>query len=136
MKKKAIVLLPTLLIIIVAIAIYLNPLRKSEDQIRTNLLKIAPIGTDMEELIKIIEGNKKWEIVSISNISGYTLRWGQPTFASPDDIASGKAIGKHSIVIYLGSYRNIFITGVDVFWGFDENSKLVDLHVRKSVDAL
>lgn len=136
MRTKTILFLSTPLLIIFMIIIYSNSLLCSEDRIRANLLRHTPIGTDMDDAIKFIKNNKNWEIDHISNESGYTLRWGRPEEPSPDDIALGRTIGKQSIRITIGEYKIIFITSVVVFWGFDENSKLIDLHVRKDVDAL
>jgi len=90
----------------------------------------------MEDVINIIEKNKKWKIDTISNNGGYMLQHGSPTFVTPYNIDFGGAIGTQSIRANLGEYRNIFVTDVLVFFGFDENSRLVDLHVRKDIDAL
>ena len=47
----------------------LTPLRWPAELIRAHMLKRTPIGTMMEDVIKVIESNKKWEsIISISNI--------------------------------------------------------------------
>ena len=50
-----------------------NPLRKSNENIRKDLLKIMPIGTNMEEIIEQINKNKKWEIHYINNDKGYGI---------------------------------------------------------------
>ena len=111
-----------------------------EKLIRANLLRLTPVGTDMKDAIAVIESNKKWEIMYISNEFGYMLTLGgMPETYYPrysPDILPEKIIGKQSIRATLGSYRTIFITSVVAFWGFDENSKLIDIHVRKEVDAL
>lgn len=45
-------------------------------------------------------------------------------------------VGKKNIRSDLGDYSTIFTTNVTVFWGFDEQSKLIDIWVWKTVDAL
>lgn len=88
----------------------------------------------MEEVIKIIESKKKWEIDYISNEYGYR----RPGAADPVDAALGRVtvIGEKSISVFIGEYRNLFITSVTVFWGFNKNSKLVGVHVWKVEDSL
>ena len=136
MIKKAILYSPILLLIIFTISVFSNPLRWSDERIRAYMLKRTPVGTNMEDVINIIEKNKKWKIDTISNNGGYMLQHGSPTFVTPYNIDFGGAIGTQSIRANLGEYRNIFVTDVLVFFGFDENSRLVDLHVRKDIDAL
>ena len=104
--------------------------------IRMHMLMRMPVGTKMERVIKVVERNRKWKIDAINNDSGYRLRYGTPAFVTPYNIHLGGAIGTQSIRAYLGKYTLVFRVDVVVFFGFDENSRLVDLHVIKYVDAL
>jgi hypothetical protein len=98
-----------------------NPLRSSEDSIKNSLLRDVPIGTQMQDVILYIQ-KKKYKIDSIND------------FGFPDKDA--KYIGYKSIRSDLGDYVTIFTTNVTVFWGFDEESKLIDVRVWKIVNAL
>ena len=116
-----------------------NPLRKPPEKIREDLLKLTPIGTSMEEVIGAIRGHKKWRIEYVSDTHGYSVSAydGRPSEPAPDE----KWIGKKSINAYLGSYCGgikdyFFEIGVSVYFGFDEDSKLIDIAVRKDADSL
>lgn len=128
------VLIALLLIaLVVFIEIVSNPLRRPPERIREDLLKVTPIGMDMEEVIQVIESNKKWELGNIVYQNGYGMdKWGTPG-GSGDTI-----IGEKYIWAIIDEYRNYFIIIVDVsaFWGFDEESKLIDIAVRKDGDTL
>lgn len=43
----------------------MNPLTKSEEQIRESLFKETPIGTHLDDVIKYIESQRKWEVRTI-----------------------------------------------------------------------
>ena len=100
-----------------------NPLRKSEEEIKVNILKLAPIGTNMDEVIQVIECNETWEWQGHINPNGF-----------PADV-NGDPIGEKTIKVILGSYRNIFKTYVVFWWAFDENSKLIEVFVRKQISG-
>ena len=121
-------------LVVIAVIFALNPLRWPQEFIRERILKLTPIGTNMEDVIKTIEGKEKWETRYINYEHGY-MRPGRPESA---DIALGREtiVGEKSIRVFIGEYRNIFITSVTVFWGFDENSKLIEIYVWKDTDSL
>ena len=79
----------------------------------------------MEDVIKVVEGNKKWEIENIRYDFGYTSL--EPPFDE---------IGEKSITVYLGEYWNPLVVDVTAWYGFDEEGKLIDVAVRKDVDTL
>ena len=114
----------------IALTLYLNPLRRSEEKIREKMLELTPIGTSMEDVVKVVEGNNKWEIAWISYDRGYIIQEpGKPR----------TTIGEKSIRVFIGEYpfgEGIFTTAVTVFWGFDENIKLIDVWVWKTTDSL
>jgi hypothetical protein len=37
--------------------------------------------------------------------------------------------------VYLGRYHSVFRVDVDAFFGFDYNGRLVEVHIRRMVDA-
>ena len=109
----------------------INPYVRSEGMVRTALLKRTPMGTSMDEVIKYLEQNEKWTIKRISQTSGFRHRGIQPT----------ETVGKKSITVYLNSYRSVAYfylleTDVTVFYGFDEDSKLIDIWAWKTTDSL
>lgn len=86
----------------------------------------------MDEVIAFINSQKSWKIAYISEKTGFSKQGkGVPS----------TVVGVKSIRTEIGEYRDpqfgfIFITSVTVFWGFDENSKLIDIYVWKTTDAL
>lgn len=124
----------SVIVLIVAIIMLLNPLRRSQEHIKNDILKLTPMGTSMEDVIKIIESKRQWEIDYISYEHGYR----RPGTPEHSDIALGREtiVGEKSIRVFVGEYRNIFITSVTVFFGFDKNSKLIEIYVWKDKDSL
>ncbi len=129
MRKKiliwgSIALVITILIVAINLLLNQNPLRGSEKKIKEDILKLTPIGMNMKDVIKIIEKQAEWEIDYISYEHGY------------DRLEDDVSIGEKSIRAFIGEYRNIFLTSVTVFWAFNKNSKLIDVYIWKSIDAL
>ena len=134
MKKMLFILVVVLLIVVAVVFVVkaLNPLRRSSEQIRENMLQQTPIGTSMEDVIKVIESHEKWKIDYVANDIGYSMMGGAPGDASDRE---KPIIGKKSIRAVIGAYTNFFNTTVTSYWGFDENSKLVNLHIHKDTDG-
>ena len=119
------------IVFIVAVIPLFNPLRWPQECIKNGILKLTPIGTSMEDVIKIIES--KWENDSISY---YDEGYRKPGPPDPSDIGRGTIVGEKSIEVFIGEYRNVFATCVSVFWVFDENSELIEIFVEKDTDAI
>ena len=132
MKKKVTISI-ILFLVIVIIVTMLNPIRRSTGHIRESLLTLMPIGTSMEDVIKVIEGKSKWKRMFVSDDGGYYVGYGYPSGA-----VKGTTVGVKSIYVLLGTYNTyMFIdTYVEAFWGFDEEGKLIEIDVRKSYDVL
>lgn len=132
-KKATTYALIVLLISILGMVIMMmiNPLRSSEEQIRKNMLELTPIGMSMDDVIKVIQSNDKWEIEWINNEYGY----GIDNSGTPGENRDMR-IGEKSIRIHLGEYRTLFVTDVLVYYGFDTDSKLIEISVRKDTDSL
>ena len=119
-KAKVCAVLALSILILVTI---LNPLRRSEEHIRRSMLEDTPIGTSIEDVIDIIENKEKWEIIYVSYEHGYFRR--------------GPSVGEKSIRALIGDYGFLFLkTSVSVYWGFDEDSKLIEIAVWKSTDVI
>jgi len=129
------------IIVMVVIVMLLNPLRRSEEKIRESILELTPIGTSMEDVVKVVENNEKWEIRSV-RATGYLLINGEPSFPYVSPIAESNyeyehpIIGEKSIRVHLGEYRTVFAVDVSAYFGFDEDSKLIDIAVIKDMDAM
>jgi hypothetical protein len=67
---------------------------------------------------------RRWEIRRVSDTSG---------FFHP---GSNRLIGAKHIVASAGQYSNPFHVDVVVYWGFDEQGRLVDVWVWKEQDSL
>lgn len=133
MKRTSIYIIFVVFIIVLILLIFasLNPLRYSLKYIKDYVIESIPLGTDIESAVRIMENNK-WEIVYINDKHGYSV----DADGRPGIYSNSVCIGKKSIRAYLGSYRNIFETDVTAYFGFDENSKLIDIAIRKDTDAL
>jgi len=103
---------------------YYNSVVPPEAVIRKRMLWGTPIGTDMSDVIQYVEKHRKWELLHISHEEGYL------------DYETVETIGVQEVRAYIGHYYNPFEVVAEVYWGFDENSKLVDVYVRKCIDAL
>lgn len=117
--------------IIAAVLVSLtNPLQKSKEVIKENILELTPIGTSMEDVLNTIENNKEWKVESVNQERGVSdASLGYPISVS----------GEKSIRAMIGEYHfqpqfdiYAFIKrSVVVFWAFDEDSKLVEVYVVK-----
>jgi len=129
MSKKIKLFIFIILLLLLSIGVILilsNPLLRSEKSLRKMILKKTPIGSNMDDVIKYINSKKKWKVAWISYDSGF---YHQGIFPE-------KVIGSKSIRVNIGEYGLIFKTSVTVFWGFNEDSKLIDIWVWKTVDAI
>ena len=139
MKKVIRVLLITtfaIAIFIVAVILILfdftSPLSRSNERIRADMLQLTPIGTSMDDVIRVIESNEDWTIYQIYNRGySYSLIRGNPSRGRECTV-----IGEKSFEVHLGGYYGFLWTDVTVFYGFDDNSMLIDVAVLKEKDGL
>ena len=101
----------------VVIIFFSNPLMRSDEKTRADILKTTPLGMDREDVVKVIKSEY------ILHPSSYNFISSSPE-KNPD------------IRILLGTYVFIFETSVSAHWKFDENLKLIDVVVRSDTDAL
>ena len=137
MKKKIIFGVATVIlatVMVVVVLVLLDPLRSSPQRIRAAMLKHTPIGMSMEEVIGVIENNDTWEI-DATRENGYIMRGRRPYPDIDFRFVNGNTIiGVKSMRVYIGSYNFFFFAGrttVYAYYGFDEDSKLVDIAVGK-----
>jgi len=145
MRKRTQIVLSLLLLIVLAtiVTLFTNPIRRPTSSVRNYILRRTPVGTDIEDVIEFIS-NKSWEIHFISRERGF--RHPNPQFIpgqfTEEELRYPIDIGEQSIIVFAGRYRTwykfLFIvpTDVTIFWGFDANGKLIEVHVAKIYDIL
>jgi len=117
-------------------------LSRPESAIRRDILRITPIGTSMEDVLKVIE-ERGWKLHYARRTAGYFLfswngRYLVEDGATLSQLESGRSveIGSKSIRIHLGEYRIIFDIAVDVYFAFDDEWKLIDVAIRREMDVI
>ena len=130
MRKKVTVIIVT--IVVAGIAVFTNHLQKPLSMIRNDILWQTPLGTEMDEVIEVVERGarlKGWEIRGISHNMGY-VNYSIRIPDWPDITASGHpVIGEKSIRVYLG--KRLFFWHITASWGFDKDGKLIDVYIRE-----
>lgn len=104
-----------------------KPLRHSSAKIRMALLRETPLGTSIEVVTSHLRANGLTPELN-NDVGFYRGPWGQ-----------GEVVGRRHIRVHMGTYRKIpfFLkTDVDAFYGFGEEGTLIDIWVKKDVDAL
>lgn len=118
------------IVLIEGMRVIFNPLTRSEDTIREKMLTQIPSGTHMNEAINFAKKKKVWSDIEISHNYGY-----------PSNVDIMTFVGEKHFSVYAGGYRSILSlyllkTDVEVYFGFNENSELIDIRVRKTIDSL
>jgi hypothetical protein len=122
------------IILLIAIIINLNPMRRSNKWIREYIFKTTQIGMKIDEVENIII-SKDWNIYYIDNNNGvYINNEGEPS----ESYFEVPRIGNKSIKAVIGKYKTMLIidTYVICYWAFDENSELIDIAIRKEYDVI
>ena len=123
MKKHTLIILLSIVTIIVSSQ--LNPLRRDTKSIEEMVLNRIPYKTGFYAAKKIIE-ESGWSVEYVNMKYGYAL------FGKNGETM----LGEKYICVYLGAYRNFFVTDVSAFLVFDEQSKLMRVIVQKDTDGL
>ncbi|MCL2383763.1 MAG: hypothetical protein FWC79_06530 [Oscillospiraceae bacterium] len=147
-KKIIICVLIVLAILVLGGIIFMilsNPLRRSEERIREDVLQLTPIGLTMEEVIEAIENNSDWANEHEFHDRGVGIRRVGPEgrhgyFATINYTERQrtfvKAIGVQAIRLNIGNYYYPLIrTHVLVHWAFDESGELIDVLVGKEMTS-
>jgi len=124
---KVMIILAILLSMYIAVVLF-NPLRWPTGLIQMRILKLTPLGTSMNDVIKVIENNNKWKLLhsgdfkSLSQISDNLIEYSKD---------------RKIIVVQLGTYHHAAIipTHVSVTWRFDDDLRLIKVEVDKSTDV-
>lgn len=141
-RIRVILLLLICLVLVTIIQLLVNPMRRPVSSARNHLLRHTPIGTDMQDVIAFIDSRSDWEIGFICHERGF--RHPNPGFIpgqfTDEELRNPIVIGNQSIRVfagrYLAWYKLMFLvpTDVSIFWGFDEDGKLIEIHVWKTYD--
>jgi len=114
----------TVILIVVAVVMS-NPLRRSTERIREDVLQFTPIGTSKDEVLEIIN-ESEWEFLGAGVLHGVSLGH---VFL---DGTQG-TVGTQSARAVLGRYGiRPFRSIVQTWWAFDENGKLIDVFVMRT----
>jgi len=100
-------------------------LRNPEEKIRADIVKLTPIGSDMDAVINLIASNKKWKIFR----EGTFKRWAELS----DDERRQQTdffIRIKRINVLLGRWSMDY---ADATWTLDEDRRVIDVHVRKTM---
>ena len=125
MKPLSAIIL-SVLVLVFAVVLVLNPLRRSQEKIRASFAKLTPIGSSFESVTATLKENG-YSHPELSRSHGFLKQE-----------RSTETVGVSSIHVHLGEYRNLPIplaTDVDAFWGFDQAGKLIDIWIWKTTDG-
>lgn len=120
-----ILLIPAVFVLSLAAGVALDPNRDRDFTIRERLLGEAPLGSSMSQVRDVVS-RRRWELRTGSESRGFHHQGVRPA----------RVVGAKHIEAYAGHYRDLFRVDVTVYWGFDENGRLIDVWVWKVVDSL
>jgi len=132
--KISIGIIITILIItiLVGVAMIFNPIARSNENVRSYLLRMIPIGTAMDEVIRITEENERWSNIVVRKNSGVVLNSvNMFPVNRPFTAQDSHIIGEKSIRVHLG--RAFRINDVSAFFAFDKYGKLIEIFIHRSL---
>ena len=108
-----------------------NPMLRPNFMIRNHILRHTPIGMCIEEAIEVIENNESWGIPEINRNRGFLHRnpWAY-------DVPFGELIIGDKRIQSRPEMQNVlffFERHLQIFWGFDEGGKLIEVHVHEDL---
>jgi len=119
-----------LIMLVTAIQMIQQPYRRPIGMIRNHILQITPLGTNIEDVINILESRDDFGALHIDLGRGFQ--------ATPSEKRNGIVdMGEMLVSTGLGSYRAwykwfpLMEWGVGGAWIFDGEGILIDVHVRK-----
>jgi hypothetical protein len=119
-------IVPAAALVVLALGVISNPLRDTEAAISNRLLTEAPRGRSIAEVEAVVRRH------------GWPYRLDRSTGCLDQRLRSPRTVGRQHIETNLGDYLNIPVplaTNVTVLWGFDADSRLVDIWGWKTNDG-
>lgn len=109
-------------IVLLVFALWIsNPLRWPQSAVHAWLLWKVPVGSGEKQLQQI------------ASATGWRVNGTWPGHRPHS--AWGGIDGTTIVWVYLGGYRTILRADLDSFWAFDEHGRLVDVRIRRMIDA-
>jgi len=130
-KRKIIICCVLAFVMFRIIPILANPMRRPETMSTNYVLNLTPIGTDMEDVIDILEGHRNWHINSPNFERGFRHPLDDSIVGEKSITARGHPSGSGFWPAYMPIYGWLLRTTVSIFWGFDEDGKLIEVFVRQ-----
>jgi hypothetical protein len=117
---------------VVASMFIINPARMPKPLLRTYMLMRTPVGTDIEDVLTSVHnGRFRWRVFPVVDrgllVTNNSVFHASHLTCDDDE----RVVGVKSLRVYLGSYYTIFEMYSEVFYAFDEDSKLIDIFVVK-----
>ena len=124
-----IVLLSILLFValVTFIPMITTPIRRPLYLVRSYVLKQTPIGTDIEDVIAVIESRDDWSAATVIEGGLITRPIGKPSVV----------VGEVSVVANLGRFHAWYVmfgvpsVSTSAQWDFDEDGRLIDVFIRQ-----
>ena len=100
-----------------------EPLRRPGFMVRHYIFMLTPRGTHMDDVREFIWETENWRITSGNSERGFRrTRASQTVF-----------IGDKYIRASIGRPGSSPFVGMVIYWGFDDNDYLIDVHVRRFI---
>jgi len=126
--------------IMVTMIMPLHPLFRSPKRVLNDTLKLTPMGTHIDDVAALVESKTiiknvtEWREPTIRYDSGYVNPNGEvPGWSTTVSPGNRSIVGHKSIEV---SYKAHYNTYISIYWGFDEDGKLVDVFVDKNFDMI
>ena len=104
-----------------------NPMRRTSPMIRNYILRHTPIGMWIDEVMEVIECHQTWGVPSVNRNSGFIIQGsGVPS------LPLFSVVGYKSIQTRPERYSVPLFheRGIRIFWGFDDDGKLIEVFVN------
>jgi len=119
----------TVMILSIVIPMLTTPYRRPIGMIRNHILRITPLGTNIEDVINILDSKDDFGALHIDFESGFR--------ATPGDRHAGMDdMGEMLVSTGLGRYRAwyrwfpLMTWAVGASWIFDGDGQLIEVHIR------
>jgi len=119
-------------LVVTATPMIATPVRRPRGMLRRYVLRVTPIGTNIDDVIDIIQEREDWSLGSVDFHMGFSPITAIPR---PDVVPNIPIVGEMSVSAVLGRYHAWYVVfGIPEVtatarWGFDEDGNLIDVLV-------